>query len=154
MNLKQRRLHCDWFKISAMLKTRLPFIWLGERVSEFVFGSCVVFLVFGSSKNAGHPGIIGDIYLGVVAVSFFYVASGYAASTIFFGLIRRSANSMRQSTIMACLFAAHLVAFVVLIGGGELQHGWLLAAIAIPIVWLVNFLGGSLLNFRSDLQNR
>jgi len=85
-------------------------------------------------------------------MSFFYLASGFIVSAFFFGAIRRSAIPLHQALIMASLFVAHLAAFAFFVFGGKLQQGWVLGAIGVLIVGLVNFLGSSLLNMLSTPQ--
>src|SRR3954468_7608158 len=89
-------------------------VWVLERSIEIVLGAYLLFNLFGTNGSSSHPGLLGDLYLNAIYVLFFYAASGFIVSTIYFGLWRRFTNPAIQSAALGGCFLAHLSLFTLL----------------------------------------
>ena len=111
-----------------------------ERAIETLLGSYLLIRVFGSNASSRYRGFTGDLYINSIYLSFFYVASGFFVSTLYFGLWRRSDNPVIQSSILAGAFIFHLVLFLFL-GQIDLDSLAILVFFGATIVFLSNFAG-------------
>ncbi len=93
-------------------------VWLLERAAELLTGAILAYLVFGPSNFPPGSGLAGEIRVGLVAVSFFYVASGYIISCVAFGLLTPRRKPLLHGATMAALFLAHSLVFSLFIAGG------------------------------------
>ncbi len=51
-------------------------VWFFERALELMLAYCMLLLIYGPSHSVRFPGILGQLYLGAIAIMFFDIATG------------------------------------------------------------------------------
>lgn len=123
-----------------MLKLRFLWIWVLERLIEIILGAYLLLQVYGTNASSTYPGIVGDLYMNAIYVSFFYIASGFVISTLYFGLWKRVDNLAIQSLIMTGAFLTHLF-LIMLLGRIDSSRLSILAFYGATIITLTSFTG-------------
>jgi hypothetical protein len=90
------------------------FAWLVEMALECVLGALIVFVIFG--PNVKGAGVLQNVRQDIGLVLFFILASGYFATTGWFGVVRPRRSVRGQSWVNVLLFCAHAGVFLVLTG--------------------------------------
>ena len=127
-------------------------IWAIERAMEMLLAAATVLFVYGPSNDTRFTGVLGELYIATVAVSFFYIASGYVFTTLFLRVFARPRRLAFQVFAMTSAFVAHFLLFLVLSDGG-LKRAAMLVSVGVCIVALSTLLGGTILGQAERRQN-
>ncbi|MEQ1549245.1 MAG: hypothetical protein ABL918_11465 [Chakrabartia sp.] len=135
-----------------MLILRLFAIWILERVIEVALGAYLLLRIFGTNASYQYSGNTGDLYVNMIYLSLFYIASGFIFSTLYFGLFKRFYSIVTQCFVMGCAFLAHLGLFLLL---GRINPNKLLvlAFFGASIVVLSSIVGSSVLKLWALRRN-
>lgn len=98
------------------------FAWFIERLLEFIAACFLTMLVYGPSNSPRFQGWTGEFELAGIAVSFFYIVTGYLFTTLVPGWIERIGFGWRRPPAIATLFLLHFALFC-LFSGRLPEHG-------------------------------
>lgn len=115
-------------------------IWTLERVTELSLAVLFSLFLWGPIEYSHARGIPSAIYIRIVLILFFYIASGYVFSTLILGLFIRRRGILIHSAVMALAFLVQFTIFALLSGGG-VRDPFLTAALGTMIVILAAFVG-------------
>lgn len=101
--------------------TRLS-AWFIERLLEFVAACFLAMLAYGPSNSPRFQGWTGEFELASIAVSFFYIATGYLFTTLVPGWMEKIGFGWIRPPAMTALFLLHFSLFC-LFSGGLPEHG-------------------------------
>ncbi|HEY3797365.1 MAG TPA: hypothetical protein VGL58_03355 [Caulobacteraceae bacterium] len=115
--------------------------WLVELTLECVLGAYVVFLVYGPNRTDISG--LENVRVNIGFVLFFILASGYFATTAWFGVIRQRGSVRGQLWVNVLLFCAHAGGFLVLTGT-QIERTVGVLVLGVGVVAFASLIGSSL----------
>lgn len=106
-----------------------------ERATEIFSGAVLALIIFGPSGVLPGATLLDELRVNLLAVGFFYMASGYAVSCVAMGLLSPRRSPLLHGIIMAIFFVANALVFFLFVGGGgELPLVAIIVGAAIVLV--------------------
>jgi hypothetical protein len=115
-------------------------VWVGERALEIALAVAMLSLAYGPSGYAPFPGLIGQLYVGAIAILFFYVSTGYVVTTIILRVLLSPRTLLVQIALMCAAFLGHFGLFNAL-SASRVVHAATIGVAGIGIVALCTLLG-------------